>query len=58
MAFFGDDVLISGEAPFSGVTDHSERILKAAALRLNRRKTGPAAAPDDRTTSTKSSAWS
>jgi RNA-directed DNA polymerase len=46
MTFFGDDVLISGEAPFSGLTDHFERILEEAGLRLNRRKTGPVAGPD------------
>jgi RNA-directed DNA polymerase len=48
MTFFGDDLLISGDKPFNGLTKHFEDILESAALRLNRRKTGSVAGPHER----------
>lgn len=48
MTFFGDDLLISGDTPFNGLTKHFEHILESAGLRLNRRKTGPVAGPEDK----------
>jgi hypothetical protein len=48
VTFFGDDILISRDRPFMGLTRHFAHIIESSGLRLNEEKTLPVAGPSEK----------
>lgn len=48
VTFFGDDILISSDRPFHGLTTHLGKIVEDCGLRLHQSKTQPVVGPGER----------